>query len=255
MTRAAFDALSHDEAFDLCFPKISDEGPGQDLDFDIEQAPYILQYRSYGMYGGNKYSSKKTGTAQWEVPYSDEKTVMDCLKVWDHTTNQTLFDPVSYERGKEFGLVVTWNRHIDDDLFACLNTATPLPKSIDNNQEMKEEAPREVIASRKSNAEATLADCFESFKQTETLDENNKWYCKNCKDHVQANKTMELQTLPRILIITLKRFKQSRSRYGGGIFGMMEGMFSAGEKLETLIDFPLEGLDMSPYVRSESQKA
>ena len=27
------------------------------------------------------------------------------------------------------------------------------------------------------------------------------------------------------------------------------------EKLETLIDFPLEGLDMSPYVRSESQKA
>ena len=121
---------------------------------------------------------------------------------------------------------------------------------------MKEEAPKEeVIASRKSNAEATLADCFESFKQTETLDENNKWYCKNCKDHVQANKTMELQTLPRILIITLKRFKQSRSRYGGGIFGMMEGMFSAGEKLETLIDFPLEGLDMSPYVRSESQKA
>ena len=42
MTRAVFDALSHDEAFDLCFPKISDEGPGQDLDFDIEQAPYIL---------------------------------------------------------------------------------------------------------------------------------------------------------------------------------------------------------------------
>ena len=36
---------------------------------------------------------------------------------------------------------------------------------------------------------------------------------------------------------------------------MMEGMFNAGEKLETLIDFPLEGLDMSPYVRSESQKA
>ena len=67
MTRAAFDALSHDEAFDLCFPKISDESPGQDLDFDIEQAPYILQYRSYGMYGGNKYSSKKTGTAQWET--------------------------------------------------------------------------------------------------------------------------------------------------------------------------------------------
>lgn len=60
--------------------------------------------------------------------------------------------------------------------------------------------------------------------------------------------------MPRILIITLKRFKQSKgSKYGGGgMFGMMEGMFSAGEKLESLIDFPLEGLDMAPYVRSES---
>ena len=30
------------------------------------------------------------------------------------------------------------------------------------------------------------------------------------------------------------------------------GMFSGGEKLDSLIDFPLEGLDMAPYVRSES---
>ena len=65
---------------------------------------------------------------------------------------------------------------------------------------------------------------------------------------------MELHQVPRILIITLKRFKQTRSRYGGMGFGDM-GMFSGGEKLDTLVDFPLEGLDMSPYVRSESQRA
>ena len=65
---------------------------------------------------------------------------------------------------------------------------------------------------------------------------------------------MELHQVPGILIITLKRFKQTRSRYGGMGFGDM-GMFSGGEKLDTLVDFPLEGLDMSPYVRSESQRA
>ena len=39
------------------------------------------------------------------------------------------------------------------------------------------------------------------------------------------------------------------------MFDMMESSFSAGEKLDTLVDFPLEGLDMAPYVCSESQKA
>ena len=157
---------------------------------------------------------------------------------------------MSYNRGREFGLCVTWNKNIDDELFSHLGTASRIVE--DKPEGTKEESGS--VVSRRNNAEATLADCFESFKQTETLDENNKWYCRTCKDHVQAKKTMELQTVPRILIITLKRFKQSKgSRYGSGsMFGMMESMFSAGEKLESLIDFPLEGLDMAPYVRSES---
>jgi len=70
------------------------------------------------------------------------------------------------------------------------------------------------------------------------------WYCSKCKDHVQAVKTLELFRLPRLLIITLKRFKTGKSRYG------MMGM--SGSKLDTLVDFPLEGLDMSPFVLSKT---
>lgn len=51
--------------------------------------------------------------------------------------------------------------------------------------------------------------------------------------------------MPRILIISLKRFKQQKSKYSWG----------GGKKLDTHVDFPLEGLDMSPYVLSKSQKA
>ena len=109
-----------------------------------------------------------------------------------------------------------------------------------------------TVVRKQRRATATLGDCFEDFKQTETLDEDNKWYCSKCKDHVQANKTMELHQVPRVLIITLKRFKQTKSRYGGMGFGMDMGMFSGGEKLDTLVDFPLNGFDMSPYVRSEA---
>ena len=45
------------------------------------------------------------------------------------------------------------------------------------------------------------------------------------------------------MIISLKRFKTSRSKYGFG-----------GQKLDTLVEFPLEGLDMRPYVLNPEQK-
>ena len=34
----------------------------------------------------------------------------------------------------------------------------------------------------------TLHDCLEEFKRSELLDEQNKWYCAKCKEHVQATK-------------------------------------------------------------------
>ena len=71
------------------------------------------------------------------------------------------------------------------------------------------------------------------------------WYCNKCKEHVQATKTLEIFRLPRILVISLKRFKVSKSKYGG-----MSGF--GGQKLETTVSFPLEGLDMTPYVLSET---
>lgn len=77
----------------------------------------------------------------------------------------------------------------------------------------------------------------------ETLDEDNKWYCNRCKDFVNANKTLEVYTVPKVMIISLKRFKVGRAKYG----------FGNGQKLDTLVEFPLEGLDMAPYIMSQKQ--
>lgn len=79
----------------------------------------------------------------------------------------------------------------------------------------------------------------------ETLDEDNMWYCSTCKEHVQATKTLEIFKTPRIMIVSLKRFKSSKSKYGSMGFG--------GQKLDTLVDYPLEGLDMKPFVLSKHQ--
>ena len=103
-----------------------------------------------------------------------------------------------------------------------------------------------VEMKRQPKSDITLADCFNEFKITETLDEDNKWYCNKCKEFVQADKTLEIHRIPRIMIVTLKRFKTSRSRFGS--------MFGGGSKIDTLVDFPLEGLDMSNLINSEEQK-
>jgi len=64
-----------------------------------------------------------------------------------------------------------------------------------------------------------LSDCLREFKITEKLDEDNKWYCNMCKEHVIATKTMEVYRTPPILIITLKRFKMGKSKYGFSVGG------------------------------------
>lgn len=99
----------------------------------------------------------------------------------------------------------------------------------------------ENMEGEKSN-EVQLDDCLQQFKQSETLDEDNKWYCNKCKDFVIATKSLEIYRIPKVLVVSLKRFKTSRSKYGWG---------SGGQKLDTLVEFPLEGLNLNQYVMSE----
>ena len=58
-------------------------------------------------------------------------------------------------------------------------------------------------------------------------------YCPNCQKHQQATKKFDLWSLPEVLIIHLKRF--SYNRYWR-------------DKIDTVIEFPLKNLDMTPYV-------
>ena len=47
------------------------------------------------------------------------------------------------------------------------------------------------------------------------------------------------------MIISLKRFKTSKNKYS---------TYGGGQKLDTQVDFPLENLDMAPFVLSKKQK-
>ena len=62
-------------------------------------------------------------------------------------------------------------------------------------------------------------------------------YCPNCQKHQQATKKFDLWMLPNMLVISLKRF--SYNRYWR-------------DKLDTHVDFPINGLDMGPYIINKS---
>ncbi|PVH82524.1 UCH-domain-containing protein [Cadophora sp. DSE1049] len=79
----------------------------------------------------------------------------------------------------------------------------------------------------------TLDDCLDEFGKEEILSEMDTWYCPRCKEHKRASKKFELWKSPDILIMHLKRFSSSGWRR---------------DKLDVLVDFPLDGLDLSSRV-------
>jgi ubiquitin carboxyl-terminal hydrolase 4/11/15 len=84
-----------------------------------------------------------------------------------------------------------------------------------------------------------ISDCIKAFTHEETLSEQDPWYCSECKEFRQARKKFDLWKLPNILIIHLKRFSYTR-------------MWR--DKISTLVDFPLSGLDMSSFCGNSEYK-
>ncbi|TWU76782.1 CSN-associated deubiquitinating enzyme Ubp12 [Metarhizium rileyi] len=87
----------------------------------------------------------------------------------------------------------------------------------------------------------TLEECLDEFERAEILSEQDMWYCPRCKEHRRASKKFDLWKTPDILVAHLKRFSSSGWRR---------------DKLDVLVDFPIEGLDLtSRVIQKEDGKA
>ena len=78
---------------------------------------------------------------------------------------------------------------------------------------------------------STLIDCFESFTSYEMLENENAWFNEKTGKKENVKKRITFWSLPKILIITLKRFS-----------------FDGKKKRQDLVQFPLKDLDLSKYV-------
>lgn len=95
----------------------------------------------------------------------------------------------------------------------------------------------EAQNSSRGRKSLSLDDCLNEFTKEEKLGEDDPWYCPQCKDFRQASKKFDLWKVPDILVVHLKRFSSGSRR----------------NKLDDLIDFPIEGLDLTERV--EGSKA
>lgn len=94
--------------------------------------------------------------------------------------------------------------------------------------QMKEKIP--------ANSSLTLEQCLEHYTKAETLSAEDAWRCPHCQKYLPVVKTLGLWSLPDIMVIHFKRFRQQQLR----------GPQAA--KLTTLVKFPLTGVDMSPHL-------
>jgi hypothetical protein len=150
--------------------------------------------------------------------------------------------------GKGTGaIIVSWPSHLNDVLDESVLSAKEefltREQRKEKDKEEEEEAedaisPSSTSSSRvmKKKRGVSIMDCIEKFCELEQLDESDMWYCNKCKEHVRAWKQVSLCRTPPILIVHLKRFHYSSTTH-------------RRDKIDTLIDFPLTGLDLRGIVK------
>ncbi|EGR31392.1 ubiquitin specific peptidase 8, putative [Ichthyophthirius multifiliis] len=110
---------------------------------------------------------------------------------------------------------------------------------------------RQINLSLQWNCQNTFSiyDCINEFVQEEILQKGNEWYCNICGEHKLAKKKIEIYQTPEILILHLKRFKVGTvNKYGGKYFVEQEG-----KKITSLVDFPIENLNLEDFVLNKKQ--
>ena len=108
-------------------------------------------------------------------------------------------------------------------------------EEISEQEKIENEEEKKNMFYEKNEAELNLLDLLENFGKKEKLTEENKWFCPKCKKEQLAEKKIEIFTIPEILILHLKRFKNNL-------------------KLGNLVNFPIENLDMEKYIIYNEKK-
>ncbi|XP_069410721.1 ubiquitin carboxyl-terminal hydrolase 2 isoform X1 [Ovis canadensis] len=88
--------------------------------------------------------------------------------------------------------------------------------------------------------EVTLMDCMRLFTKEDVLDGDEKPTCCHCRARKRCIKKFSIQRFPKILVLHLKRFSESRIRTS---------------KLTAFVNFPLRDLDLREFASENTNHA
>ncbi|XP_036115928.1 ubiquitin carboxyl-terminal hydrolase 2 isoform X1 [Molossus molossus] len=88
--------------------------------------------------------------------------------------------------------------------------------------------------------EVTLMDCMRLFTKEDVLDGDEKPTCCRCRARRRCIKKFSIQRFPKVLVLHLKRFSESRIRTS---------------KLTTFVNFPLRDLDLREFAAENTNHA
>ncbi|XP_061823673.1 ubiquitin carboxyl-terminal hydrolase 31-like [Nerophis lumbriciformis] len=127
-------------------------------------------------------------------------------------------------------IVVEWDKETKDYLF----------KRTEDEYIPDAESVRQVKEQHLQPQSCSLAQCFQLYTKEEQLAPDDAWRCPHCKQLQQGSIKLSLWTLPDILILHLKRFRQDGDRR---------------MKMQNMVKFPLTGMDMAPHMVKRSQSS
>lgn len=136
------------------------------------------------------------------------------------------------------GLVVDWSEEAYETVFGGSSFGGDESSGVKTftEPEVLHDSALKITQRRRQTRRSrgiTLEECLDEFERAEVLSEQDMWYCPRCKEHRRASKKFDLWKSPDILVAHLKRFSSSGYRR---------------DKLDILVDFPIEGLDLTSRV-------
>ncbi|KAF1962699.1 cysteine proteinase [Byssothecium circinans] len=140
---------------------------------------------------------------------------------------------------RQYAAKIEWNRYQHRDmslignLFAGQHAST-LTCTTCGTTSTTYEAFWSISVEIPESGSCDVRDCLRAYCSTERLGLEDAWRCPRCKTNREANKKITITRAPDTLVIHFKRFSASRTQ--------------STRKIHTPIYFPLQGLDMGPYM-------
>ena len=190
----------------------------------------------------NNNVNKNDVTNNFNISCVDNNTIPFKIKIikkstkacyfcpWFRLCSGCILNPAKQEYlslSSEILILVDWKREIirkdmrESNILFCLNHTTS-NKSLDNSEN--------------DDDKKSIYDCLDLFTREETL---KNILCEKCNKKTNFKKRLEIDKFPKYLTLILKRFKYT-------------SMFTT--KIDNLIHFPVESLDMTNYIAQKEGK-